>query len=517
MVTKLRAFVLVLFIFTALFHATGVFGASQSNYTIVQSIDLDVNNDKNPEFEVFLYNTRSDIKYVVQSPYSNNYKYMSSKTYKIIQYKNSKKTGYINFTVKSASDNRNWMFFVNYYSDIKNIPIKYNIKTYTQKTNLDVLNFAKQNDKYVIKRQKAANKANLPNKVTYLEGGDRYMKFGEIISIRGLGASVYEAYPYNTVNTLSKAKNGFNSEVTLNSVAKREIRANWILSLDRMVDWSNDTAYRTMINLDFQNGDLFFNDGVYRKNMSNYLPRSSTVQTYFKNPSGLQVRACKWVLDKGSLFRTMGVYTMYAFADSIGEAGYVPTQPMSEWLKSDFNIKYNFYDTRFNSDTMSSLIYIYKDYPDKYVLDKVSKYIKFYKNYYKTKQYKVGKAIFVPDYMDSTGKNKINPTALNHFIAEAEVMFQYYQLTGDKESHKIAQEMLNSIKLTSSKWIRSDGDLWYRVTPEGAYKTNDYPLVTYNDLVTFRLILKTVEGKVPPEIEKMYQSKQKWAKSHKYL
>lgn len=77
----------------------------------------------------------------------------------------------------------------------------------------------------------------------------------------------------------------------------------------------------------------------------------------------------------------------------------------------------------------TSLIYIYKAYPDKYVLEKLNKYIAFYKNYYKTKQYKVGKAIFVPDYMDISGKNKINPTSLNHFIAETEVMFLYYCLT----------------------------------------------------------------------------------------
>ncbi|WP_024831222.1 hypothetical protein [Ruminiclostridium josui] len=71
--------------------------------------------------------------------------------------------------------------------------------------------------------------------------------------------------------------------------------------------------------------------------------------------------------------------------------------------------------------------------------------------------------------------------------------------------------MLNSIKLTSSKWIRPNGDLWYRVTPNGVFTTD------YNDLVFFRQILKTVEGKIPAEIEKMYQSKEKWAKNHGFL
>ena len=500
------------------FHVDNSYSADRIiKDTIVQSVDIDADSDKNPEFRVFLYNTRSDVKYVVQEPYIDKYKYMTSKNYRLIQYKSGKKIGYVNLTLKSLSDNNNWMFFVNYYSDEDNIKLKYDIKAYTKQTNVDILTFPKQKGKYILKREKAPSKVTLSNKVTYLEGAKRYIKFGETIVAKGLGSTVCEIYKYRADNVLTKTKDGFNSQITLNSIAKREIRGNWLLSVNPMVDWSHKTAFNTMLKMDFETGTIFFSDGVYRENMYNYVPRSNSVRTYFKNPAGLQVRACKWVLDKGSLFKTVGVYSMYAFADSIGKNGYIPTQPMSEWLKSDYNIGYNFYDTRFNSDTMTSLIYIYQDYPDKYVLNKLDKYITFYKKYYKTKQYKVGKAIFVPDYMDISGKNKINPTSLNHFIAETEVMFLYYNLTGDKESHKIALEMLNSIKLTSSRWIRPDGDLWYRVTPQGVFTTDDYPLVTYNDLVFFKHILKTVEGKIPAEIEKMYQSKEKWAKNHGFL
>lgn len=515
---KLQLLLLAVVFITIFFHAENIYSADSVNKdTIIQSVDIDANNDKKPEFKVCLYNTRSDMKYVVQNPYITKHKYMTSKIYKLIQYKNGKETGYVNLTLNSLSDNNNWMFFVNYYSNQDNIKLKYDIKTFTQQSNLNILTFPNQKGKYILKKEKASSKATLSNKVTYLEGTKRYVKFGETISAKGLGATVCEIYKYKADNVLTKSKDGFNSQITLNSIAKREIRGYWILSLNPMVDWNHKTAFNTMIKMDFESDTLFFSDGVYRENMYNYVPRSSSIRTYFKNPAGLQVRACKWVLDKGSLFKTVGVYTMYVFADSIGSKGYIPTQPLSEWLKSDYNIGYNFYDTRFNSDTMTSLLYIYNDYPDKYVLEKLTKYINFYKNYYKTRQYKVGKAIFVPDYMDVSGKNKINPASLNHFIAETEVMFLYYNLTGDKESHKIALEMLNSIKLTSSKWIRPNGDLWYRVTPQGVFKTDDYPLVTYNDLVFFKHIIKTVEGKIPAEIEKMYQSKEKWAKNHGFL
>lgn len=515
---KLRILFLAVVLITVSFHVDNSYSADDTNKnTLIQSVSIDADNDKNPEFKVLLYNTRSDVKYVVQSPYISKYKYMASKIYKLIQYKNGKKIGYVNLTLKSLSDNNNWMFFINYYSDEANIKLKYDIKAYSEQKNLDILTFPNQKGKYILKREKAPSKITLSNKVTYLESAKRYIKFGEIISAKGLGSTVCEIYKYKADNVLTKSKDGFNSQITLNSIAKREIRGNWLLSVNPMVDWNYKTAFNTMLKMDFESGTIFFSDGVYRENMYNYVPRSSSVKTYFKNPAGLQVRACKWVLDKGSLFKTVGVYSMYAFADSINKTGYIPTQPMSEWLKSDYNIKYNFYDTRFNSDTMTSLIYIYKDYPDKYILDKLNKYITFYKNYYKTKQYSVGKAKFVPDYMDISGKSKINPTSLNHFIAETEVMFLYYNLTGNKECHKMALEMLNSIKLTSNKWIRPNGDLWYRVTPQGVFMTDDYPLVTYNDLVFFRQILKTVEGKIPAEIEKMYQSKEKWAKNQGFL
>ncbi|HEX2925774.1 MAG TPA: hypothetical protein VHP38_05890 [Ruminiclostridium sp.] len=515
---KSRAIVFALIIFSLFFRAYNVYAAdSRSKDSLIQYVDVDADNDKIPDFKVLLYNTQPNIKYTVQNPVINNFQYMYSKTYKLLQYKNGKKTGYVDLTLKKLSDNRSCMFFIDYYSSAGNIKLKYDIKACTKKTKVDILNFSSQNGKYTMGKQTAPDRITLPNKVTYLESPERFVKLGQVISTKGLGSSVYEVYPYKAEYNLTKTKNEFNSEIILNSIAKREIRANWILSLDPMVDWNNNSAFNTMIKMDFESGTLFFSDGAYRENMSNYIPRSETVKTYFKNPAGLQVRACKWVLNKGSLFRTVGVYTMYAFADSIGEAGYIPTQPMSEWLQSDYNIKYNFYDTRFNSDTITSLIYIYKDYPDKYILGKINKYINFYKNYYRTKQYKIGSAIFVPDYMDSSGKNKINPTSLNHFIAETEVMFLHYQLTKDEESYSIATEMLNSINLTSTNWIRPNGDLWYRITPEGKFTTDDYPLVTYNDLVFFRQILRSVEGNIPPEIDKMYSSKEKWAKSHGFL
>lgn len=515
---KFKIFVVVSLILLAI--STYNFNVVQANNEKIDNIlstDFDLNKDAKAEFRFQLYNNTSGITYKAQTPVTSEFKYMKSTSYKYIQSMGNKEIGYIDLVIDSFLEDTSYMFFLNYYSEQSGINLKYDLITYCEKPDVNIISIRDVDNKCSVNKVAAGASGSLANEIKYFESENRYLKFNKIVTTKKLGSSVYELKVSPTNSTYTKSQNEIKSSFCLNSVSKKEIKANWILSTEPMINWNDDFTYKTLLNMDYFGDTYFFHDGSYRKNMSNYVPRSDTAQTYFKNPSGLQVRACKWVLNKGSLFRVMGLYTMYSYAQSYNKLGYIPTQPMSEWLSKDYNIGYNFYDTRFNSDTMDSLLQIYKDYPDEYVLGQMNNYIKFYKNYYKTKQYKVGELIFVPDYMDITGKNKINPTSLNHFISETQVLFQYYKLTGDKECLSIAREMLNSIKLTCDKWIRPNGDLWYKITPDGKFVSNDYPLVTYNDLVYFSMVLKEIDGNVPKEIQKLLQSKTKWAKEKGYL
>lgn len=484
---------------------------------ILQNIAFDLDNDSTPEYNLILYCNAPGITYTAQETTSIHYKYMTSTTYKYNQLEKNKKIGYIQLTVKSFLDNTGYMCFLDYYSDKRGIKLSFDLTTSHNNSDFETISINDINNKCSVERNEISNKGFLPNKVTYLESEDRYLKFDKIVTTKYLGSSVFEIEPNPVIGSYSKSSNEIKFSYNLVSIPRKEIKASWILSKEPLVDWGHDFAYRTLLNMDYYNDTYFFNDGIYRINMYNYLPRSQKVPSYFKNPAGLQVRACKWVLNHGNLFRIIGLYSMYSYADSYNKEGYIPTQPMSEWLSKDFGIGYNFYDTRFNSDTVESLMRIYTDYPDEYVLEKIKNYIAFYKAYYKKYQYNAGKAIFVPDYMDITGKNKINHTSLNHFISETYAMLGYYKLTGDKEALEIGNQMLDSIKMTSDKWIRPNGDLWYKVTPEGKYVSNDYPLVTYNDLNYFKGFLKQIFGNVPQEIEKLFKSKEKWAIQNRYL
>lgn len=511
----LLKFLLVLvFVFSLnLSHAKAL---SKENISI-QNISFDLNNDSISEFDLILYSDVPDITYIAQEAVTTQYKYMTSTTYKYKQMKKNKEIGYIELTVKSFLDNTGYMCFLNYYSDKRGIRLGYDLITSHESSKFETISIINADNKCSVERNETSDTGFLPNQVTYLESEDRYLKFNKIVTTKYLGSSVYEIEPKPVIGSYTKINNEMKVSYYLDSIPNKEIKASWILSKEPLVVWSHDFAYRTLLNMDYYNDTYFFNDGIYRINMYNYLPRSQKVPSYFKNPAGLQVRACKWVLNQGNLFRIIGLYSMYSYADSYNKEGYIPTQPMSEWLSKDFGIGYNFYDTRFNSDTVESLMRIYTDYPDEYVLEKIKNYIAFYKNYYEKYQYNVGKAIFVPDYMDITGKNKINHTSLNHFISETYAMLGYYKLTGDKEALEIANQMLDSIKMTSDKWIRPNGDLWYKVTPEGKYVSNDYPLVTYNDLNYFKGFLKQIFGSVPQEVEKLFKSKEKWAIQNRYL
>lgn len=512
----LRLLLLVLLVSVIIFNVSPVSAKAGNSTASISTIYFDLNKDGKNEYETLLMCNVQGVSYQVQSPKEKKYTYMKQTTYSYNQIYKGKKIGQIDLILDSFLDGSSSMLFLNYFSE-KNITLKFKIVSISNSVDGEITSIKKLGNTCSYATESPIQNQQLPNSVFYFENKDRFIKFEKVINTSSLGSSVYEVDKNNTTIDLNTSDNQYTFSYDLKAVPNKEIRANWIFSLSPMVDWKDDLAYRTALNMDYYNDNKYFNDGIYRKIMYNYLPRSENKACYFKNPSGFSVRACKWVLKKGSLFQVMGLYGMYSFAEAYNDMGYIPTQPKSEWLSSDFNIGYNFYDTRFNSDTVSSLINIYKDYPDEFVKQKIDKYISFFKKYYNEKQFQVKEATFVPDYMDLSGENKINPASLNHFLAEAQALFEYYEISGDQESLKLGRRMLNSIAVTVDCWIRNDGDLWYRVTPQGVYCTDDYPLVTYNDLVFFTNTLKRIEGRVPPQLEKLLDSKSYWAQKKGFI
>ena len=379
-----------------------------------------------------------------------------------------------------------------------------------------------QDSKSYINKKSTINTFSADN-VLYVESANRCMRLGKVFSTTEKDYSIKIVHPhdYSFYGTKKNSAVSFNYEF-MKMEDGETIRLEGILSNKRLVDWSDDLTSRTIKFLDFpfasesKYGIVFLDDGMYWQTPTTYLPHIGDNSIY-KYPSGLIIRSCYRVLDHGSIFADYGLNLTYDFSNSFNEAGYIPTQPQSKWLYDLYGFGHDFYDTRYNSDTVNAIFYLQKAYYDEDVMTKISKYIAFYKDHYKKYSFSVGNATYVSDYSDPEHKNIKSHCSLNHMVSEIIVLYEYYDLTGDKESLKLANVMLSSISMTYKKWIKEDGDLWYSVDPKGKFSGNDYPLVTYNDLTELTDYLRLTKKPIPKEIQELRISKKAWAKKKGYI
>lgn len=288
------------------------------------------------------------------------------------------------------------------------------------------------------------------------------------------------------------------------------------VSDQEMVNWKDELSVRTFRVMSLGNNFQIFLDGIYSKNYTTYEPYEKN--TYFRYPSALMIRSCSELYDKFSLFKAFSTSLTYSFVGEYNEQGFIPTKSKSQWLYKEYKIQGDFYDTRWNTDTFSALMRISKFIKDKKVTDAIDRYYKFFENHAKTNNFTTQDGLFfISDYIAAKESSVKAHCSLNHYITEMDALYEYYELSQNSEALDLARKILKNIDASASKWIKSNGDLYYGIYTNGEYKGDDYPLVTYNDLVHTLGILKKYNEPVPDGLTKLYESKKKYAKSKGYI
>ena len=437
-------------------------------------------------------------------------------TYKVIE--KEKVIGEVILTLNRFNDD-DLHYFIRYSSQKLNESLKVTLKCNDLGTDYKYIVADPVNQKYLSDKN-IAQEVRFKNEITYIQSPQCNIRFGKIHKMKDIGYSVHQySVPDNTgvVARVENNKTEFSMELIPEASSKSFTITEGMISKNRLVQWNDAQALNTAKLIDFNQARIFMSDGLYRENYTTYTPRALPALSVFKDPCGFLVRSCYWVFDNGSLFKILGINLMYNFADSVGPKGYIPTQPSSDWLKTDYNIGFGFYDTRWNSDTMTSLMTFNTNLKDKEVDAAVKRYINFYKQHYKKNSFIVDGVSYVADYSDSNLESKNVHCSLNHLLAEMQVLYQYYQIYKDEECKQIADKMLVTVTQSSKKWIKNDGDLWYKVTVKGIFNGNDYPALTYNDLVYSVNQLKQLNIPVPNELLMLIESKGKWALEKKHI
>ena len=270
----------------------------------------------------------------------------------------------------------------------------------------------------------------------------------------------------------------------------------WMCSVQEPDHEWDDEAAKMWERLDFDGKNRVCFDGAYYSTPESYVPYEAGM--YYRCPA---VHPALVLLGADSrIADIMSIGLLDEAVNHQNKQGYWPTPAESEWLSKEYGINSNFYDTRFNNDVTMRLFEAYKKFGYLHYLDAALRQTEWLMRHAASNHIKAEKGILVEDYGVAAGDRKVRQThsSLNHQLQEIKVLLTAYECTADLRYYEFAQDLLDGIRSTETKWYNGNRGLAYGIKPDGTPDFNDYPYLTYNDLYDVQEILGRIgEGRDP--------------------
>jgi hypothetical protein len=279
-----------------------------------------------------------------------------------------------------------------------------------------------------------------------------------------------------------------------------------------LMDYTNENQRKLWSGYDLNKHARLSYEGYYYKSPSSYMPYSENA--YWRIPSSYITNSL--VGTGGSLAADiMSNALLLTAKDTLNEEGYIPSQPLSNWLAHDYNIGAGFFDTRFNADTMKAFIIGYQKYKNPLFRETYLKMADYYMKHADNKHFSNINAAgiegwLVEDYADKDNKETQTHVSLNHQLQAIHVFLMLYEEENNQKYLDYADKMLYGIKNSADKWIMEDNNLEYAYLINGEMGLIDYPFLTYNDLYVVQLKLMKIKGERDPELELLMAAKKAW-------
>lgn len=251
-------------------------------------------------------------------------------------------------------------------------------------------------------------------------------------------------------------------------------------------------------------------DGYYDLAPESYVPGGRNV--FWRFPDNYVARALVDINDKNKLAKALGWAMLHVGISNQNSKGYWETIPISRWLWKEYGIGSGFMDTRFNTDFARLLLRGYSTYADPAFLKVAGKYAWWLSSYVEQKHITtvVGgrEGWLLPDYYWPKALRPTH-TSLNHQLAEINLLYNFYVVTGEPKFKMVAEKLLIGIRNTRTFWVKPDGNLRYGYL-KGKEVGVDYPYLTYNDLWETQQYIVQIYGGPDKDIGLLMASKKRW-------
>lgn len=267
---------------------------------------------------------------------------------------------------------------------------------------------------------------------------------------------------------------------------------NWALMWDR---FTNDGE------------SLMCYSGYYRFTPDDYTPGGENC--YYRCPAAFLARATRWDIGKNTAAPLVTAAILDSAAQTQNSHGFFPTAPRSGWLSRDYGIGHGFYDTRFNTDLLELLLHFRTLCGDVF-RDPIARYAEFFLNFAEAHHTETKSGGWlVADYWSKDMPAEPH-TSLNHQLAECQQLYRLEDDFKDPRFGALADRLLLAVEDTAADWIKPNSDLHYCRYADGSYGAQDYPDLTYKDLVLLRQYLQKFRSRSSPALDTLIDAKGKW-------
>lgn len=280
-----------------------------------------------------------------------------------------------------------------------------------------------------------------------------------------------------------------------------------ILSLEPLVDWTNQTAVEDVRLADLNRVRKWSQEGVFYQTPTSYYPTSPT--SFYLNPAH-HIGEKFLRSTGGKLFDHVALLSLYTASRMQNERGYWYTTPRSEWLYREYGIPNTFYDTRFSTDAALFLLKGYRRFKEPLFLEAAERYGDFFSQFAHSHHFKTARGGFlVWDYGHDLFPHTPTHVSLNHLVTEMNFLYELYKETEQPEYLELAHKIKLAVQDTAPFWKKeTNGDLWYAYLVDGRYGLEDYPLLTLKDLRYSQQLIKEVDGEEDPAFGYLIQVKE---------
>ncbi|RTQ96079.1 S-layer homology domain-containing protein [Lysinibacillus telephonicus] len=320
--------------------------------------------------------------------------------------------------------------------------------------------------------------------------------------------------------SLSFAQVG-NSFLSINTLSSsgHDIVEHWVMNSDNALfktdshreEWMKETAEYYI-----KRNNWYTAEGPLNKMATSTEPLPKSGHGYGRNLLLVKEdRALALYKQQGDRYFENLVHNSFVNLDIFkGDRTYWQTEVTSTYLKGLYNITAPFIDTRFNEQ-------IALFYYNSGELFNVKDYKEPLRNYADllVSQKEQGHIIevdedsfYISDYFPIIQKVTTH-SSMNHVLGGMNLLLLAYQEFGDEKYLVTARAIMTAIEKDQHKWIRDNGDIWYKISSDGTLVGDDYQHLTLEDLINAYKFWSKIDPTYLTTIEEMIASKSSYLSS----